>query len=249
VSRDTVTRPGRAAAPPCSAPGVSDAPDPLPDDPDALRALLLAERARHAAGLAAARAEAERAHGEIARLRLIIKELQRHRFGRRAETLEADAAPDPLALALEDTEQALAAVEAEAETIEPATAVRSRPAAMRRTNRGALPAHLPRVEMVVDIADHVCSCCAGPLHRIGEDLAERLDVIPAQLRVLVVRRPKYACRSCEGAVIQAPAPPRLVEGGIPTEALVAHVLVAKYADHCPLYRQAQIYARQGITLD
>jgi transposase len=227
-------------------------PPPLPDDVEALRALLLAERARHAADLAAAQDEALRAHGEIERLRAIIKELQRHRFGRRAETLEAGAegaASDPLALALEDTEQALAAVEAEAETIEPATAVRSRPAAMRRTNRGALPAHLPRVEMMVDIADHVCPCCAGPLHRIGEDIAERLDVIPAQLRVLVVRRPKYACRSCEGAVIQAPAPPRLVEGGIPTEALIAHVIVAKYADHCPLYRQAQIYARQGVTLD
>ena len=79
--------------------------------------------------------------------------------------------------------------------------------------------------------------------------AERLDIIPAQLRVLVVRRPKYACRACEDVVIQAPAPPRLIEGGIPTEATVAHVVTAKYADHLPLYRQAQIYARQGIQLD
>jgi hypothetical protein len=73
--------------------------------------------------------------------------------------------------------------------------------------------------------------------------------VPAQFRVIVTRRPKYACRTCEEVVVQAPAPARLVEGGIPTEATVAHVLVAKYADHLPLYRQSQIYARQGVNLD
>ena len=119
---------------------------------------------------------------------------------------------------------------------------------MRKANRGALPAHLPRVEIVIDVADKSCPCCAGAMHVIGEDRAERLDVIPAQFRVLVVRRPKYACRSCEEGVVQAPAPARLVESGIPTEALIAQVVVAKYADHLPLYRQAQIYARQGIDL-
>jgi transposase len=71
---------------------------------------------------------------------------------------------------------------------------------------------------------------------MGEDRSERLDVIPAQFRVIVTRRPKYACRTCEEVVVQVPAPPRLVEGGIPTEATVAHVLVSKYADHLPLYR-------------
>ena len=74
-------------------------------------------------------------------------------------------------------------------------------------------------------------------------------MIPAQFKVIVVRRPKYACRACEGEVAQAPAPARLIEGGIPTEAMVAQVLIAKYADHLPLYRQAQIYARQGVELD
>src|SRR5688572_26230245 len=83
----------------------------------------------------------------------------------------------------------------------------------------------------------------------GHASRERLDVIPAPLRVIVTRRPKYGCRACESAVIQAPAPARLIEGGLPTEALVAQVLVAKYADHLPLYRQSQIYARQGIALD
>jgi transposase len=98
-------------------------------------------------------------------------------------------------------------------------------------------------------ADQTCPGCGGELHRIGEDVAERLDVIPAQFRVIVTRRPRYGCRACESAVVQAPAPARLIEGGLPTEALVAHVLVSKYADHLPLYRQSQIYARQGIELD
>src|SRR5439155_6529221 len=119
----------------------------------------------------------------------------------------------------------------------------------RQINRGALPVHLPREEIVIDVEDKTCACCGGLKHRIGEDVSERLDVIPAQLKVIVTRRPKYACRACAGEVTQAPAPERLIESGIPTEALIAHVLVAKYADHTPLYRQAQIYARQGITLD
>ena len=80
-------------------------------------------------------------------------------------------------------------------------------------------------------------------------MAERLDVVPATFRVLVTRRPRYGCRSCESAVVQAPALARIIEGGLPTEALIAQVLVSKYADHLPLYRQAQIYARQGIQLD
>lgn len=108
------------------------------------------------------------------------------------------------------------------------------------------------VEQVIDVEEvdgvRACSCCGDALHQIGEDVAERLDVVPTTFRVLVTRRPRYGCRSCEGAIVQAPAPARIVEGGIPTEALIAQVLVAKYADHLPLYRQAQIYARQDIQL-
>jgi transposase len=202
--------------------------EPLPDDAAALKAMLLAERAAHAA--------------EAERLRQIIKELQRHRFGRRAESLPLGQ----LELALEEVEQSAAEDEAAGEKDRER---RKTTASKRRTNRGSLPAHLPRIEQVVDIADKSCPCCSGALHRIGEDVAERLDVIPAQFRVLVVRRPKYACRTCQEVVVQAAAPARLIEGGLPTEALVAHVVVSKYADHCPLYRQAQIYSRQGIELD
>ena len=202
---------------------------PLPNDPATLRATLIAERAAHAA--------------EVERLKQIIKELQRYRFGRRAETLPIDQ----LELALEDVQQGEAEDAAGVETVDADR--RAARARTRRANRGSLPAHLPRIEVVVDIADKTCPCCQGALHRIGEDVAERLDIVPAQFRVLVTRRPKYACRACEEGVVQAPAPDRLIEGGLPTEALVAHVLVAKYADHCPLYRQAQIFARQGVDLD
>ena len=87
------------------------------------------------------------------------------------------------------------------------------------------------------------------MHVIGEDTSEMLDIVPAQLRVKVIRRPRYGCRACEGAVVQAPAPERPVTGGMATEALLAQVLVAKYADHLPLYRQAGIFARQGVALD
>ena len=199
--------------------------DSLPEDPGTLKAMLIAERAQNE------------------RLRQIIKELQRHRFGRRAETLPEDQ----MLLGLEEVEQVAASGEAGTEISNPTA--RANASAKRRINRGSLPAHLPRIEVVVDIEDRICPCCGNALHRIGEDTGERLDIVPAQFRVLVVRRPKYACRSCENAVIQAPAPNRLIEGGLPTEATVAQALVAKYADHLPLYRQAQIYARQGINLD
>jgi transposase len=220
------------------------ASDSLPTNAKALRALLLAERTRHVEELAAARGEADRAEGEIARLMAIIRALQRHQFGRRAERLD----PEQLALALEDLEQMLAVAQAAAEKDDKTPAKTAAPR-KRNINRGALPPHLPREEIVIDVADRTCACCGGLKHRIGEDVSERLDVIPAQFRVIVTRRPKYACEACAGEVVQAPAPERLIENGIPTEALVAHVLVAKYADHTPLYRQAQIYARQGITLD
>jgi transposase len=154
---------------------------------------------------------------------------------------------DQLELGLEDVQQVKAAEAAQIEQASPER--RAATVKKRRANRGALPEHLPRIETIIDVEDKACPCCSGALHLIGEDRAERLDIVPAQLRVLVVRRPKYACRACEDVVVQAPAPARLIEGGIPTEATVAHVVVGKYADHLPLYRQAQIYARQAIKLD
>ena len=216
----------------------------LPEDIEALRAfaleqsrLLTAERAAKA-DLAVAKGEAD---AEIERLQSIITAFMRHRFGSRSEQLD----PDQLQLGLEDIETALG----EARAMREAATARPEADRPRKTNRGSLPAHLERIEQVVDIENDACPCCGGGLHQIGEDVSERLDIVPATFRVLVTRRPRYGCRSCESAVVQAPAPARIVEGGIPTEALIAQVLVAKYADHLPLYRQAQIYARQGIELD
>jgi transposase len=190
------------------------------------------------------RGERDAAQAEIEKLRLLIRQLQRGQFGRRSERLD----PDQLQLGLEDLEQTAAAAEAAKEEAAARSSIPRTPR-VRRRNLGALPAHLPRVEVLVDVKDKNCPCCGGTLHVIGEDTSEMLDIVPAQLRVKVIRRPRYGCRACEEAVVQAPAPERPITGGMATEALLAHVLVAKYADFLPLYRQAQIFARQGIALD
>lgn len=209
----------------------------LPEDIEALRAFAV-EQSRKLAEVTVAKGEAD---AEIERLQSIVDAFMRHRFGQRAEHLD----PGQLQLGLEDVETALG----QARAARDAATRAARGNQPRKTNRGSLPAHLERIEQVVDVEDEACPCCGGALHQIGEDVAERLDVVPTTFRVLVTRRPRYGCRSCESAVVQAPAPARIVEGGLPTEALIAQVLVAKYADHLPLYRQAQIYARQGIQLD
>lgn len=158
-------------------------------------------------------------------------------------------------------ETAVAAVEAAQEAGATSPAPRRKAGAARR-NLGRLPKELPRVERVIEPGSLLCPCGCGEMVRIGEDRSERLDIVPAQFRVIVTIRPKYACRTCTNGVTQAPA--HLIEGALPgfpllfasrkqwgpsTEAMIAHVLVAKYADHCPLYRQAQVYARAGLALD
>ncbi len=228
--------------------------DDLPRDPDHLLRMLqqisevVTQQNASLVSLQAERdtvlAERDAAQAEIEKLRLLIQQLQRGQFGRRSEKLD----PDQLQLGLEDLEQTMAAAEAAQE----AAATRSgtsRTARSARRNLGALPAHLPRIEVLVDIEDKSCPCCGGSLHVIGDDTSEMLDIVPAQLRVKVIRRPRYGCRTCEEAVVQAPAPERPITGGMATEALLAQVLVAKYADFLPLYRQAGIFARQGIELD
>jgi transposase len=218
----------------------------LPEDAAALRALLAAawaERDAERAGKEQLAAERDALGAQNERLRHLLLKLKRLQFGRKSERL-----PDEqLQLGLEDLEAAAAKGEAEAERRDPA--LHQERTAKRRASRGALPAHLPRVEVVLEPDDTACPCCRTAMTIIGEDRSERLDVVPAQFRVIVTRRPKLACRACDGVVAQAPAPARLIEGGLPTEALVAHVLVARYADHLPLYRQAQILARQGVGVD
>jgi transposase len=210
----------------------------LPEDPAMLRALLLsviAERDNLAAERDALAVRNEQLH------HLLLK-LKRRQFGAKSERLPEEQ----LLFAFEEIEATLAGNAAEAGKASPT--LRANQAKRRREGRGRLPAHLPRVEQVLAPRATACPCCQGPLVEIGTDAAERLDVIPAQFRVLVTKRPKLACRACPGVVLQAPAPARLIEGGVPTETTVAHVLVSRYADHLPLYRQAQILARQGIEI-
>jgi transposase len=203
-------------------------PDALPEDMPGLRAAALA--------LLAERDELLR---RIERMHHIIRRFQRAQFGRHSERLD----PDQLQLALEEREIAAATEAARSQTQPP-----SRPRSASG-ERKSLPAHLPRIEGVIEPETASCPCCGGGMHVIGEEKSERLDVIPAQHRILVTRRPKYGCRACAGAVVQAQAPERLIRSGLPTEALVAHVLVSKYAWHLPLYRQAQILLAQGIEID
>ena len=174
------------------------------------------------------------------RLEHLVRELRRAMFGQKSEKLH----PDQLLLAFEELEGALAEADAPASTTPTPRA--KRPAAER--NLGHLPAHLPRTYQMIEPESTLCPCGCGEMTKIGEDRTERLDVVPAQLQVIVTVRPKYACRKCEEGVTQAPAPAHLIEGGLPTEGMLAHVLVSKFADHLPLYRQAQIYARSGIDL-
>lgn len=227
---------------------MADSTDDLPHDIARLKAIILAERSEKA-----------RLADQNERLLHMLRQLRRNHFGRKSEKLSEDQ----LNLGLEDLEAVIASGEAAAEK---ADATRKRE---RKVNRGNLPAHLPREEVVIEPPSTTCPCCGGDLHVISEDRSERLDKIPAKYRVIVTRRPKYACRTCEktgadGAVvgghlkrhpketagiIQAPAPARLIEGGLPTEALVADVVVQKYAWHLPLYRQAQMMAAEGIAID
>ena len=191
------------------------------------------------------RAEVSSLREHNRRLEHLVRELRRALFGKRSEKLSVDERQ----LAFEELEAA--GSEAEEAALAPADAAmsppRAKPAPAAR-NLGHLPETLPRVERVIEPVSTQCPCGCGQMERIGEERSERLDIVPATLRVVVTIRPKYACRVCEQGVVQAPAPAHLLEGALPTEGTLAQVLVAKYAEHCPLYRQSQMYARAGVEL-
>lgn len=209
-------------------------PDALPDDPALLQQMLRTVLQQQG-----------ELHAENDRLRLLIQRLSRHQFGRRSEQLT----DEQLQLGLEDLEQTVAENQAAQDAAQPNDRPAPRRSKSPARNHGALPAHLPRYEVVIDPAPENCPCCGGAMPRIGELCTEQLDIVPAQLRVRVTRRPRYACRACEEAVVAAPAPARPIVGGMPTEAMIVHVLVSKFCDSLPLYRQAQMLGRQGIALD
>lgn len=203
----------------------------LPDDAETLQRMVRT--------LAAERTALCEAQAEIERLRLIVQKLQCSQFGRRAERLDADQ----LQFGFEDLEADLARAEAR---LPSAAGKASRPKS--RIDRPSLPVHLPREDMRFDIEHQACPCCGGALHLIGETVSEMLDYVPARLRVIRIRRPRYGCRAC-ATIHQAAAPERPIAKGLATPRLLAHVLVSKYGDHLPLYRQSQIFARHGVELD
>jgi transposase len=175
---------------------------------------------------------------EIEHLKLLIAKLKRIQFGRKSEKLDREI--EQLELKLEDLETEAADV----------AAGDTGPTKQQRKKapRKPLPDHLPRDEKVYLPTEEACPTCGGNLRQLGEDVAEQLEYVPASFRVIRHIRPKMACTCCD-CILQAPAPSRPIERGIAGPGLLAHVLVSKFADHLPLYRQSVIYAREGVELD
>lgn len=195
----------------------------LPEDPEELRAftaLLLAE-VRSQAVL-------------IEKLRHQLAGHRSHRFGASSESIEQ------LQLALENSEIATAAMTARLRL--PDEEPKDKP------KRRPIPDHIPRQEIELTTGDDDCAQCGGKLRRLGEDVTEELEYVPGRFIVNRIVRPRMACSGCD-AFTQAPLPTRPIERGRPGPGLLAHVLVNKYADHLPLYRQSQIFEREGIDLD
>ena len=200
--------------------------DITPDDPAELRAVnrLLADEVKSQALL-------------IEKLKHQLAGQNRHRFGVRSESL------DQLNLTFEEDEGIAGAAEEQAKPVQPPTEDKS----PRQHSRKPMPDHLDRHDEVLSPGEE-CARCGGKLKTLGEDVTEELEYVPGRFVVNRIVRPRKACSGCE-AIVQSPLPSRPIERGRPGPGLLAHVLVSKYADHLPLYRQSQIYAREGIDLD
>jgi len=217
----------------------------LPTDPAELHAFALACQSE----LKVAELSVQYKALEIEKLKLQIAKLRRMQFGRSSERISRQI--EQLELRLEELETAEAEVtaksEAEADTAEPAAPIRER----SKPKRKPLPDHLPRQQVVHNPADDgACKCpdCGKGMAKLGEDITEVLDYVPGHFQVIRHVRPKYACTACD-AITQAPAPAMPTPRGRATPATLAHLLVSKYCDHLPLYRQSEIYAREGLELD
>ena len=214
----------------------SPATEPLPDDVETLKAMLLAERQAYGAKV---RDQAL----QIEQLKQRIAQLQHERFG---QSSERRALIDQLELQLFELEEA----QAEAETTEEIATPQSVTVPSferRKPARRPLPEHLLR-ERVVYPMPAACPCCGGALHKLGEDVTETLELVPRQWKVIQHVREKHSCRSCE-KITQPPAPSHPIARGRAGPGLLAHVLFAKYGLHLPLTRQSATYAREGIELD
>jgi transposase len=206
-------------------------PDPDALDPQALKPLVLAQKS-----------ELDSRETEIESLKLLILKLKRMRFGPRAEKFDRDI--QQLELRLEDLEANQAATDPLPTPLATVASGETR----RKPARRPLPAELPRETETIAPRQKACPDCGGTLRMLGEDVSETLEYVPARFKVIRTVRPKLSCACCS-RVVQEPAPDRPIDRGLAGPGLLAHVLVAKYSDHLPLYRQAGIYQREGVELD
>ena len=225
-------------------PPVSVAHTTLPDldrlDAAGLKALVLVQHDE----LLAIQERLLSRESEIEHLKLLLAQLRRMQFGRKSEKLERQI--EQLELKLEELESTKATNASESASASsgqpPSTPVAAKPA------RQPLPEHLPREVKTYTPKEVACTECGGRLRPLGEDVSEVLEYVPARFKVIRQVRPKLSCASCE-RIVQAPAPSRPIERGLAGPGLLAHVLVAKYCDHQPLYRQTEMYAREGVELE
>jgi Transposase and inactivated derivatives len=212
----------------------------LPDldglDREALKALVIAQHER----LLETGKELSSRSQQIELLKLTIEKLRRRLFGAKSEKVAAQL--EQLELELDELETAQACASALSTAHNTEVPVKSKPF------RKPLPEHLPREVVTHEPEQSCCPDCGGALKQFGEDVSEQLERVPATFKVIRHVRPKFACARCE-RVVEAPAPARPIERGLAGPALLAHVLVSKYGDHQPLYRQAEMYAREGVDLD
>ncbi|WP_146851828.1 IS66 family transposase, partial [Acidomonas methanolica] len=214
-------------------------PGPLPDDLAALKAIIMAQQVE-----IARLSTSERAYDALIQsLKIRIARLQKQKFGTSSEKIEREV--EQLELLLEDVEIAIAAADTtpepeEKEGDDAATSPR------RRRGKPRVSETTPRERIVLDPGE-TCSACGGPLRLVGEDVAEILEFIAAKLKVVETARLKKSCRQCE-TMVQPEAPSRPVPRGMAGPGLLAHILVSKFDDHLPLYRQAEIFARQGVEI-
>ena len=226
-------------------PPVSVAHTTLPDldrlDAAGLKALVLVQHDE----LLAIQERLLSRESEIEHLKLLLAQLRRMQFGRKSEKLERQIEQLELKLEeLESTKATNASESASASSGQPP----STPTVAAKPARQPLPEHLPREVKTYTPKEAACAECGGRLRLLGEDVSEVLEYVPARCKVIRQVRPKLSCASCE-RIVQAPAPSRPIERGLAGPGLLAHVLVAKYCDHQPLYRQTEMYAREGVELE
>jgi transposase len=200
---------------------------------------LEAELETHRQALSEQADELRSRSARIEHLKLMVEKLRHALFGKKSEKIVIQLEQFELQLEEEETTQAEA--EAALERVSPAQEPKP------RTERKPLPEHLRR-EVVTHAPDgHCCPDCGSQLRQFGEDVSEQLEYVPESFKVIRHVRPKFCCTGCD-RVVEAAAPSRPIERGLAGPSLLAHVIVSKYADHLPLYRQSEIYARQGVEI-